>query len=147
LGRREVRDLIQSLKEEGRTVFFSTHILSDAEALCDRVAVIHKGELRGIGVTADLTARANEFTEIIWRGATTVAPVKALATEYYVSVETVRAVVPAARVQDALDAVRKHNGQLISVNPVRSTLEDYFMERLVEGGNAKKAAVPEEQLR
>ena len=47
LGRHEVRELIQSLKDEGKTIFFSTHILSDAEALCDRVGVIHKGELRG----------------------------------------------------------------------------------------------------
>ena len=49
IGRREVRDLIQSLKDEGKTIFFSTHILSDAEALCDRVAVIHKGQVRGVG--------------------------------------------------------------------------------------------------
>src|SRR5690242_12172056 len=44
LGRHEIRELIQSLKDSGKTIFFSTHILSDAEALCDRVAVIHKGE-------------------------------------------------------------------------------------------------------
>ena len=49
MGRREVRDLIQQLRSEGKTVFFSTHILSDAEALCDRVGVIHQGELRGVG--------------------------------------------------------------------------------------------------
>src|SRR5437867_4296575 len=49
-GRREIRELIQNLKDEGKTIFFSTHILSDAEALCDRVAVINKGELCGIGV-------------------------------------------------------------------------------------------------
>src|SRR5205823_9446795 len=48
MGRREVRDLIQGLKDEGRTVFFSTHILSDAEALCDRVAVLHRGELKAV---------------------------------------------------------------------------------------------------
>src|SRR5581483_11575315 len=46
MGRREVRDLIESLKQEGKTVFFSTHILSDAEALCDRVAILNQGELR-----------------------------------------------------------------------------------------------------
>src|SRR5580704_10917116 len=54
MGRREVRDLIQQLRHEGKTVFFSTHILSDAEALCDRVGVIHQGELRGVGAVADL---------------------------------------------------------------------------------------------
>src|SRR5205814_4205846 len=54
MGRREVRDLIQSLKDEGKTVFFSTHILSDAESLCDRVAVLHKGELRAVGAVSKL---------------------------------------------------------------------------------------------
>src|SRR5689334_25140996 len=57
MGRREVRDLIAQLNQDGKTVFFSTHILSDAEALCDRVAVINKGELKGIGVVADLTSK------------------------------------------------------------------------------------------
>src|SRR5207237_1864767 len=50
IGRREVRDFIQSLNREGKTVFFSTHILSDAQALCDRVTVLSRGELRGEGV-------------------------------------------------------------------------------------------------
>src|SRR5204862_8186304 len=54
IGRKEVRDLIQFLKQEGKTIFFSTHILSDAEALCDRVAVMHLGELRGVGVVSEL---------------------------------------------------------------------------------------------
>src|ERR1700686_1838978 len=49
VGRREVRDIIQELKQQGRTVFFSTHILSDAEMLCDRVAVLVGGKLQGVG--------------------------------------------------------------------------------------------------
>ena len=49
LGRREVRDLILRLKAEGKTVFFSTHILSDAEMLCDRVAILNQGRLEGAG--------------------------------------------------------------------------------------------------
>jgi len=57
IGRREVRDLVQELNEEGKTIFFSTHILSDAETLCDRVAVLHKGELKGVGVWKSCCAR------------------------------------------------------------------------------------------
>jgi len=53
LGRREVRDIILELKREGRTVLFSTHVLSDAEMLCDRVGVIVGGKLRGIGRPAN----------------------------------------------------------------------------------------------
>src|SRR5215470_1982422 len=67
MGRREVRDLIQRLRDEGKTVFFSTHILSDAEALCDRVGVIHAGELRGVGAVADLTSEVRGKVEVIFR--------------------------------------------------------------------------------
>src|SRR5260370_39548645 len=66
LGRHEVRELIQNLKDQGKTIFFSTHILSDAEALCDRVAVIHKGELRGVGGANDLRATITDKSEVIW---------------------------------------------------------------------------------
>src|ERR1700756_847944 len=58
VGRREVREMIQQMRSEGKTVFFSTHILSDADALCDRVAIIYQGELRGVGAVADLMSQA-----------------------------------------------------------------------------------------
>jgi len=54
LGRREVRDIILELKKEGRAVLFSTHILSDAEMLCDRVGVIVGGKLRGVGTPGEM---------------------------------------------------------------------------------------------
>ena len=78
LGRREVRDLMEQLKQEGKTVFFSTHILSDAEALCDRVAIIHKGELRGVGAVEDLTSTVQGKVEVIWQGTQIPASMKAL---------------------------------------------------------------------
>ena len=68
MGRREVRDLIAQLKHEGKTVFFSTHILSDAETLCDRVGIIHQGELRGVGIVADLTSSVHGKVEVVWQG-------------------------------------------------------------------------------
>src|SRR6266542_1899308 len=106
VGRREVRDLMQQLNEEGKTVFFSTHILGDAETLCDRVAVLHKGELRGVGVVADLLREQ--------RG------------------EVVRALLPERSLEAVLAALRKSQARLISVTPVRATLEDYFLERVGE---------------
>ncbi len=66
MGRREVREMIQRMRSEGKTVFFSTHILSDAEALCDRVAIIYQGELRGVGAVAQLTSQARRRVEIIF---------------------------------------------------------------------------------
>src|SRR5207248_8190532 len=68
MGRLEVRDLIQSLKDEGKTVFFSTHILSDAETLCDRVAVLDRGELRAVGAVSELTASAGHNVDLMWQG-------------------------------------------------------------------------------
>src|SRR5579863_4058298 len=90
MGRREVRDLIEQLKHEGKTVFFSTHILSDAEALCDRVAVIYKGELRGVGTVEDLTSTVQGKVEVIWQGTLVPASMKALGAECHVTGDTVQ---------------------------------------------------------
>ncbi len=135
IGRREVRDLIQSLKDEGKTIFFSTHILADAESLCDRVAVIHKGELRGVGVVSELVARAENAnrTEILWNGAATaIAAVEAEGAECKTHGQTAHAILPVARLDRVLEIIRKHDGQIISVTPLRSTLEDYFIEQIGE---------------
>ena len=130
MGRREVRDLIQGLKEEGKTVFFSTHILSDAEALCDRVAILNKGELRGIGAVAELTSTVHGKVELIWAGATIPAGLKNIGAECHLTGETGRALVGEESVNAAIDAIRAAQFRLISVTPVRATLEDYFVQRL-----------------
>lgn len=130
IGRREVRDLIQELKVQGKTVFFSTHILSDAEALCDRVAIIHKGQLRGVGAIEDLTAGVQGKIEVIWHGTQIPAAVKALGGECHVTGETTRAVLD-ENLQDAvIDALRRERLRLISITPLRKTLETYFVEKL-----------------
>jgi len=130
LGRREVRDLIQTLKDEGKTVFFSTHILSDAEALCDRVAILHQGELRGVGAVEELTARAESRIEILFHGYQGIAALSVLGAECHATGEMVRAVIAENRQDEALDALHQQGARLISLTPVRATLEDYFIERL-----------------
>ena len=135
IGRREVRDLIQSLKDEGKTIFFSTHILADAESLCDRVAVIHKGELRGVGVVSELVTRAENAnrTEVLWNGAATaIAAVEAAGAECKAHGQTAHAILPVARLDRVLEIIRNHSGQIISVTPLRATLEDYFIEQIGE---------------
>jgi ABC-2 type transport system ATP-binding protein len=140
IGRREVRDLIQRLKTEGKTVFFSTHILSDAEALCDRVGIIHLGQLRGVGTVEELTANMNRNVELIWHGSTVPASIRKLAVDSYVSGDTGRAVVSEEHQDQAIDSLRREGLRLISVTPVRATLEDYFLQRL------KRAEVPVEVM-
>jgi ABC-2 type transport system ATP-binding protein len=130
MGRREVRDLMEQLKHEGKTVFFSTHILSDAEALCDRVAVIHLGELRGVGAVAELTSSVHGQVELVWHGTVVPASLRALGAECHVTGDTVRAVLSEANQDAAIEALRRERLRLISVIPVRTSLEDYFMQKL-----------------
>jgi len=130
IGRREVRDLIQGLKDEGKTVLFSTHILSDAEDLCDRVAVLHKGTLRATGTILELTAGTGGRVEIHWQGTGAEAAIAALGAECRASGETRRATLAEDRLEAALDALRRCHVRLISVVPVRITLEDYFMQQM-----------------
>jgi ABC-2 type transport system ATP-binding protein len=130
MGRREVRDLIGQLKQEGKTVFFSTHILSDAEALCDRVAVIHLGELRGVGAVAELTSSVHGKVELVWHGNAVPAAMKPLGAECHVTGDTTRAMLAEENQDLAIDALRRDKLRLISVIPVRATLEQYFVERL-----------------
>jgi len=130
LGRRDVRDLIQQLQQEGKTVFFSTHILSDAEALCDRVAIINKGELRGVGAVEELTKSVQGKVELVWAGTQVPASMKALGAEFHVTGDTVRAVIAENQQDTAIDALRRERLRLISITPLRTSLESYFVEKL-----------------
>jgi len=140
MGRREVRNLIEDLKAKGKTVFFSTHILSDAEALCDRVAIINRGELRGVGAVAELTAGVHGKVEIVWHGTSTPAGIQAMGAECRAAGDTMRAILPEENQDAALEALRREQLRLISVVPVRTSLEDYFVAQL--GGSTKSEAVP-----
>ena len=130
VGRREVREFIQTLNDEGKTIFFSTHILSDAEALCDRVAVVSRGELRGVGVVADLISQKTGRMEIVWEGKSAVPSVEAIGANCRIAGDTVRATLDESRLPDALEAIREQHARLISVNPVGGSLEEYFLQKV-----------------
>jgi ABC-2 type transport system ATP-binding protein len=129
IGRREVRDLIEQLKKEGKTVFFSTHILSDAETLCDRVAVIHRGELRGVGSVAELTRNVQGKIEVAWHGNSVPSSLRSLASDCSCAGEIGRAIIQEPQLDAVLDALRAGRLRLISVTPVGSTLEEYFVQQ------------------
>ena len=132
IGRREVRDLVQELNEEGKTIFFSTHILSDAETLCDRVAVLHKGELKGVGVVEELLREVSGEVEVVWHGAQAIPALSALGAHCHATGDLVRAVLPERSLEAALGALRQSQARLTSVTPVQATLEDYFLARIGE---------------
>jgi ABC-2 type transport system ATP-binding protein len=129
LGRYEVRELIQELKDAGKTIFFSTHILSDAEALCDRVAVIHKGELRGVGVVSELRSSTAGKTEVVWQGAEALTAIARYALESHLIGDTVRAIVQSESLDPVLEGLRQQHARLVSVTPLHGTLEEYFLSK------------------
>jgi ABC-2 type transport system ATP-binding protein len=128
-----VRDLISELRDAGKTIVFSSHILSDVEALCDRVGILSKGRLVETGRLDEMLARRSSDLEIV---VTNLAPdaLEALAREGLdVSINPGGAhirVADESEVEAALARVRVHGGRLISVNPTRSSLEDFFMREV-----------------
>jgi ABC-2 type transport system ATP-binding protein len=138
VGRREVRDIILELKREGKTVMFSTHILSDAEMLCDRVGVIVGGKLRGVGAPEQLVDVKTQGMEILFEvtGQST-APLLAKATR---TGDRYRLQVPEEELYGAIEQLRAAGAKILSVTQVKATLEEFFMN-LVEADRAQAAAV------
>ena len=130
IGHREVRNLIEEWNAQGKTIFFSTHNLSDAEALCHRVAILDQGELRGVGRIADLTASLHGKVEIIWHGGAAPAIVQSMNWPTQTVGDTTRVVVPEESQDAVVDALAGDGLHLISLNPVRASLEDYFLAQL-----------------
>ena len=150
LGRRDVRQLILELRDQGRTVFFSSHILSDAEALCRRVAVVARGRLAASGTLADILAFQVHGWELVMSGVSPemvsrFTPAVRRATEISPGRYSLELSLdhPPDRILAELTAA---GASLVSLNPLRDTLEDFFMKRVAEMGAGARAA-QEEELR
>jgi len=126
VGRREVRDIILELKEQGRTVFFSTHILSDAEMLCDRVAVLVGGKLQGVGSPNELVSMQVTGMEILFELPEGCALPSVLTGRAARAGTRYRIEVPEVELYKALDLLRDSEARILSVQPLRPTLEDFF---------------------
>ncbi len=128
LGRKEIRDIIVRFKDEGKTVFFTSHILQDIEMICDRVAIIVGGRIVREGTLRDLVSEKVLFTEVTVSG---------IAAEAFgglgesLSVQGDRVLLKVfeeAKVDEVLDLVRDRRGRLVSLSPRTETLEDIFVE-------------------
>jgi len=139
LGRREVRDIILELKREGRTVLFSTHILSDAEMLCDRVGVIVGGKLRGVGAPGELVDMKPQGMEILFEMPEE-RPNLLLLAKAAKTGNRFRVQLPDAELYRALDQLKSANAHILSVAQIKPTLEEFFMN-LVEADRAQANAV------
>ncbi|HEY3884795.1 MAG TPA: ABC transporter ATP-binding protein, partial [Vicinamibacterales bacterium] len=142
LGRRDVRALMLELRDQGRTIFFSSHILSDAEALCSRVAILAKGRLAAAGRLTELQAFAVRGWELVVanvpapaldrvraraRGVLTIA-----GDRYAIDLP------PDGRPEEVLRELTAAGATLVSLNPLRETLEDLFVRRVAEVGDGAR---------
>ncbi|MEQ1763642.1 MAG: ABC transporter ATP-binding protein [Pyrinomonadaceae bacterium] len=132
MGRREVRELIASLRDQGKTVFMSTHILSDVEALCDEVAILRKGKLAAIGTLDELlvSQAENQVFEIVLRGLPTEGLVLNGVDQSQIVVRghgiTVR-IEDESQIESVLAQARKQGGHLVSVQQTKQSLEELFV--------------------
>jgi ABC-2 type transport system ATP-binding protein len=122
LSRVMVRELLLGARNAGKTIFLSSHLLSEVELVCDRVAVLHRGRLVRMGRTSDLL-QAGVQTEIVVRGIAASQFHGAMARDGVVSFS-----VPTHNQRAALERVWSLGGEVVSVNPVRRTLEEIFLE-------------------
>jgi len=139
LGRREVRDIILELKREGRTVLFSTHVLSDAEMLCDRVGVIVGGKLRGVGAPDELVDMKTQGMEILFELAGD-APNLALLAKATRTGDRYRVQLAETELYAALEQLKAAGARVLGVTQIKATLEEFFMN-LVEADRAQASAV------
>ncbi len=129
LGRMEVRQIITSLKSKGVTVFFSSHILPDVEAICDRVAILNKGKLQEVGALEEILKVRIQGHEVIVAGWTDEAlkvlreksdEVRSMGDRLHLRVRDQQ------QMEGLLSFVAANKLELISVNPIRPSLEEHF---------------------
>lgn len=130
VARVRVRELLVDLRAAGKTIFLSSHLLSEIELLCDRVAVLHCGKLVRLGTTAELL-QAKDQTEIVAHGVTPQALGGALVQD-----GTVRILVPTEHQRATVERIWNLGGEVISITPQRRSLEELFLEVIAEPESA-----------
>jgi len=134
IGRREVRDLLLALRAQGKTVFFSSHILSDVEALCDRAAILSRGKLLRCGTVHELTGIKDTAVEVVAIGIdqSALGKFSSMVSSLQSASATPNGVhlvlADESEIDHTLSLIRECGGKLISVNPRRASLEDIFAD-------------------
>ena len=164
VGRREIRELLARLRRAGKTVFLNSHQLGELEMVCDRVAILNRGQLAAEG-TMDELALGRGYYELVYSGTASpqrwpvswdgsgpgAGPHRGRSQEG-VALEldgsTLRlATQEAAHVQGMIDALRQQGLVIESVRPIRPSLEDLFIETLNSDGQAARADAVQQEAR
>jgi len=131
LARVGVRELLLKAREDGKTIFLSSHLLSEIELLCDRVAVLHRGHLVELGKTSELL-QSNERIEITARGIDASLLNGAVAVNGIVSIA-----IPRSQQRPTITRIWDAGGEIISVVPQRRSLEEIFLEVTSSSGKER----------
>ncbi len=141
-----MRQIIERFRKEGKTIFFCSHVLSDVEILCDRIAILNKGKLIRIGAITDIVTQQSEAIEVAltgWDEAKANA-LRAIVPEVTHRSELLLVRCPnEAKVHEVMETALRQSLKIHSVTPLRQSLEDYFMKEIAslsrkeQGGNAQ----------
>jgi ABC-2 type transport system ATP-binding protein len=133
MGRKEVRDLILSLRDQGKTVFFSTHIVSDVEMICDRVGILAKGKMLAVGRIEDLVGENQAHAvEVVCDGVVgdDLPVIKKKATRILQRGDRCLIMLQGqSELEEVLAVLRGVGGRLVSVIPHKGSLEEIFIEQ------------------
>ena len=134
LGRKEIRDLMLELRDKGKTVFFSTHILSDVEAITDDIAIIARGQLQAQGTPAELVTKTLLGTEITVRSENELdGELTANASRVLRAGTAITVVLPSDVDVDAwIDRAHAAGAKIVAVSPRHETLEDLFLREVAK---------------
>jgi len=135
LGRMRVREILLRAREAGKTVFLSSHLLSEVEQICDRLAIVIKGRVARVGTLNELLESQDRFV-------ITAKGIDALMFEGSQQNGFIRITVPALHQRRTIEKIWLAGGEVIAVNPIRRTLEDLFVDLANQngGGHSKQDA-------
>jgi len=131
LGRYQVREIILALKSQGKTIFFNSHILADVEKICDRIAILAKGELLCVGSLEEILGRSDIY-QVIVQGGT-----QQQLEPWLENLQLIDGLWHGQLQGDPrsfIDSLPQWQGQIINLNLARASLEEYFIRQLQERG-------------
>ncbi len=133
IGRKQVRDVILGLRDKGKTVFFSSHILPDVEMICDRVGIVMKGKILATGRVEEIVNPGHtQSVEVVCEGvnAEEMPTITAVATRVIQQGRHSLIMLPGlTHLEQTLGEIRSHGGTLVSVTPQKGSLEDLFLKQ------------------
>jgi len=130
IGRVRVREIILRARQEGKTIFLSSHLLSEIEQICDRLAIVIRGRVVRVGTLPELLEAQDRFV-ITARG------IDALMFEGAQQNGYIKITVPALHQRSTIEKIWLAGGEVIAVHPIRRTLEDLFVELAHQNGGSK----------